>query len=211
MTIDVKIKWFPIVVAMGSSEKVRAALDTEFKKAGRRSGQKIAALMRRKIRGGVSPANAKMTTDSQGATKPLADRGRLFKAVTFTSSGGSFGDMEIRVGVMRTHAMANVAKIVHDGRTQTVTRRMSLMFRMLWLASIGRPVSLRSERAQQLLASSKGRFSPLKEGEQLVHPSRPFALLTLTDPRTKKWSKMSTREALKTPGSASKNENSAVY
>lgn len=171
-------------VFMAGPGKFRSRLALEYVRAGRTSGAQIAALMRQKIQGGLDPANADMTRDMKGSSKTLVDTGRLFKAITHQSKG-TLGDFEVRVGVKRSNAAANIARIVHDGRKQTVTRRQEVLFKMLWLASIGRKVNLRSGRAREILAKSKGTIAPIKEGKTLVIPPRPFALNTLRDPRTK--------------------------
>ena len=152
--------------------------------------------MRQKIQGGIDPPNADMTRDMKGSSKPLFDSGRLSKSIT-SESGGSIGDFEIRVGVKRSNAAANVAKIVHDGSSQTVTRRQEVLFKMLWLASIGRKVNIKSARGQELLAQSKGTIAPIKEGQTLVIPPRPFALTTLRDPRVKQIVESEFKDALK--------------
>ncbi len=195
--ISVKLTFFESAKKlMAGPERFNAALRREMGKAGRISGLKIKALMRRKIREGVPPSNAQMTVDLKGSSKPLVDSGRLFKAIT-SESGGGVNDFEIRVGVKLSNKLANVAKIVHDGYKQTVTRKQEVMFKMLHLASVGRKVNLRSERARQILARAKGVIAPLKEGQVIVAPPRPFALRTLSDPATKKLVEHEFREALK--------------
>lgn len=171
-------------VLLAGPDKFRAQLRKELSKAGRLAGLKIKAIMRQKIREGIAPKNADMTKDIKGSTKSLVDTGRLFKAIT-SQSGGSLDDFEIRVGVKRSNEAANIAKIVHDGNVQTITRKQEVLFKMLWLASVGRRVTLRSERGRQILAQAKGVIAPLKEGQVVVIPPRPFGLITLRDPRVK--------------------------
>jgi len=195
--IKISIDFEKIAKAFVSGPLVfQSTLSREYVRAGKVSGAKLAALMRQRVQGGMAPPNTDMTKDIKGSSKPLVDSGRMFKAIT-SESGGSLTNFEIRVGVKRTHAAANVAKIVHDGAKQTVTRRQEVLFKMLWLASIGRKVNIRSERGRAILAQSKGTIAPIKEGQTLVIPPRPFALDTLRDPRTKLIVEAEFKEALK--------------
>lgn len=194
--IVIDIKWGKIATVLASATKLAAITEREFKVAARRSGLQIAALMRSKIQGGVPPPNAAMTAQMKGSTKPLVDSGRLFKAITSEVESDYLGQ-DILVGVKRSHEAANVASVVHDGRRQRVTRKMAMLFRVLWMASRGRPIVVRSPRGQRLLAASKGIIPPLREGSTLVVPPRPFALLTLQDPRVRGIVELEYREALR--------------
>lgn len=181
--IKVKIKWFPMVSALKSPNTFKKKLEKNYEIAGRRVGLKLAALMRRKIRKGVMPPNSGMTTDMKGSSKPLVDEGRLFKAVAFISSASVKGP-SVTIGVFRTAKEANVARIVSIGATIVVTPKMSRMFKALHAASTGRSMTLKSERANELLAKSKGTIPPLRVGTTLVIPPRSFALAVLKDPLT---------------------------
>lgn len=196
-TISMKLTFAPIAKALMKGPAVfNAELRKQYSVAGRTAGLKLAAIMRQKIQGGIPPPNAQMTIDIKGSSKPLVDSGRLFKAIT-SESGGSVKDFNIRVGVKRSHKLANVAAIVHDGRKQTVTRRQQVLFRALYFASIGRKITVRSARGRALLSEAKGVITPIKEGETLVIPPRPFAAETLNDPRARQIVEAEFRNALK--------------
>lgn len=180
-TISVNLKWFPIVKALRSPNKYRSHLQTEYSRAGRIVGMKVAAVMRKKIRSGSFAPNAGMTKDMKGSSKPLVDEGRLFKAITWVSNATIKGPV-ISVGVMRASDAANVAMIVSKGATIVVTPRMSGLFKALHAASTGKKMTLKSERANELLAKSKGVIPALQVGTTLIIPPRSFALETLKDP-----------------------------
>jgi len=181
-TIEVKLKWFPIVSVLKSPNTFKTKLEAEYARAGKIVGLKIAALMRKKIRERKNyEKNAGMTIDMKGSSKPLVDSGRLFKAVTFTSVSSLKGP-SVTVGVFRTSDAANVARIVSAGATIVVTPKMSRLFKALHAASMGRGGSIKSERGNELLAKSKGTIPALNVGTTLVIPPRNFALATLKDP-----------------------------
>ena len=164
-TFDVKLSYTAIAKALiAGPTKFNKELRKQYSFAGRVAGLKLAALMRAKIRGGIDPANAQMTIDIKGSSKSLVRSGRLFKAVT-SESGGTLKTFSIAIGVKRTHKAANIAAILHDGRKQTVTKRQEVFFKALWLASIGRKITLRSDAARDMLAEAKGTIAPIKDGD----------------------------------------------
>jgi len=193
VTIDIDLT--PLGKNLLSQQKTKTVVSKHLGKAATKVGLGVAAKMRQRIRAGVGPANSQMTTDMKGSSKQLADTGRLFKAINFRIERGRTGDT-IRVGVFRTSKAANVAKIVHDGTTQQVTHRMALFFRVLWLASRGRSVVVKSARGQELLSRSKGQIPRLREGQTLVIPPRPFAAETIQDPKTKTFIEQTYQKAL---------------
>jgi hypothetical protein len=180
-SIVVKLKWYPIVGALISPNTFKRHLQAEYSRSGRIVGLKVAAIMRRKIRSGGYSPNAGMTRDMKGSSKPLVDSGRLFKAITW-GSFPSLSGPSVVVGVMRTSDAANVARIISEGAVITVTPKMSRMFKALHAASIGKGGALKSERANEILAKSKGEIPALNVGTTLVIPPRSFALETLKDP-----------------------------
>lgn len=181
--IEVVLTEFPVITAFTKPAKFRAALKLQYNRAALVIGRSVAAMMRRTIRGGVAPPNAPMTTDMKGSSKPLVDRFQLGKAITHKVSG-PYNNI-VAVGVMRTHAKANVALIVSEGTTITVTKRMALLFKILNAASRGRPVKVTSARGQELLAMSKHEIPALNEGTILTIPPRPFADITAKNPALK--------------------------
>jgi len=196
-SFEISIDFTALAKSFMAGSSFSTLVENENERAGDICALKLAALMRSVISGGVDPANSPSTKQLKGSTKSLVDFGRLFKSVTGSSVVGSGHSTTITVGVMRTAATANVARIVHEGTQQTVTFKQALLFRVLWLASIGRKVNIRSERGRVLLAQSKGKFVPLKVGTVLVVPPRPFALQTLNDPRTKAIVESEFKSALK--------------
>lgn len=173
---------FPIMRALRQPSRARDVFEQEYRRAGRRVGKVLEGRMREVIQSGHMPANAGLTADLKGSSKPLVGPGpgaRLFKAIT-SEVRGSLDDMTISVGVMRTHEEANVARIVHEGtRPFTVTPRMAALFRAIAAFTAGRAVTLRSERAQQIAEYARKPIAPLRVGSRLVIPPRPFAKVVL--------------------------------
>ena len=186
--VTVELKEFPILKALGSFGKVKKALAKEYGIAGRRVGINLAKEMRKVIRSGMAPPNSKLTIGFKGGkSKPLvgATPSRLFKAVTYKVSGVSDRNNVILVGVMRMHGMANVAKIVHEGASITVSKRMSLLFRTVIAASRGKG-TVRSVRGQELLEEFKdNNVNAPNPGTELIIPPRPFAKVVMQSPKTR--------------------------
>lgn len=166
-----------------ASSKRKALLQKAIDRAYKRLGLILTARMRRKIRGGVPPANRPMTVALKGSSKPLADSGRLFKSITWKVEGTGI-EKSLRVGVIKTSDEgANVAKIVHNGATIVVTPKMAKLFSVISSATMGRPVSLYG-RAEAMARRAKGPVYPMRVGTTITIPPRPFALMTLKDPKT---------------------------
>lgn len=152
----------------------------------RRLGLILSARMRRKIRGGVPPKNSPLTIALKGSSKPLADKGRLFKSITWKIEGTGT-TRQLRVGVIRTDDEgANVAKIVHEGARIVVTPKMSRLFSLVSSYTLGRPTPTLHGRALELATRAKGVVYPMRVGSVIVIPPRPFARMVLTDPATPK-------------------------
>ena len=166
-----------------SSPRRKALLERAVSRAYKRLGLILTARMRRKIRGGVPPANRPMTVALKGSSKPLADSGRLFKSITWRMEGSGI-ERTLRVGVIKTSDEgANVAEIVHNGATVVVTPKMAMLFSVVSSATMGRPVSLYG-RAEEMARRAKGPVYPMRVGTTITIPPRPFALMTLKDPKT---------------------------
>lgn len=193
--IEVVMTEFPIITAFTKPAKFRAALKMHYNRAALIVGQSIAGMMRQEIRAGVAPPNAPMTTQMKGSTKPLVDRFQLGKAITHKVSGEY--NQIVSIGVMRTHASANVALLVHNGTKITVTPKMSMLFKILNQASRGRRAKVTSARGQQLLQASKGEIPALKEGTVLTIPPRPFVAHVAANPALGEMVKQRYTDAMK--------------
>lgn len=183
MQVEVSFSSFPVITKMKNPVKVRKTLKKHYKIAAMRVGMGATAMMRKKVQGGIAPGNSGMTKEMKGSSKPLVDSGRLMKAFTYKIQG-DYSNI-IHVGVMRTHASANVARIIHQGASVTVTKKMSILFKVLNAYTRGKKAVLTSERAQILASQSKGIIPALREGTVLNIPPRPFAAELMADPKLK--------------------------
>lgn len=186
LSVEVKIKLFPAMKLLTNPSKVRAAIKKHYARAAKIVGMAISANMRKVIQAGVAPVNRPFTASIKGSTKPLVGAGpgaRLWKSITYKVAGGF--STTVYVGVMRTHAKANVARIVHEGASITVTPRMALLFKVLHNITVNGKGKATSPRAQELLADAKGPIPALKVGTVLTMPPRKFATLTYNDPKTR--------------------------
>lgn len=143
--------------------------------------------VRRELKGGVPPANAPLTAELKGGSKPLVGTkgADLFNAVT---SDVVSWDLAI-VGAKRmSRNNANVAAIVHQGARIRVTAAMRTMFLILAWATKrwneGKPIPHLEGRALELWQASRSKqFYPLEQGtREIVIPSRPFIRYAFQDP-----------------------------
>lgn len=138
--------------------------------------------IRKRITAGDYAANAAMTVEIKGSSKPLVDSGRLFQSVTHRRLAPSV----YFVGVLRTSKAYNMALIVHEGAEVPVTAKMEAMFFMLWLVTTGKMniSDLKSERAKALARKARksgGVILPIKGG--WIHiPARRFLHEPFLDP-----------------------------
>lgn len=162
-------------------------LRTEVCKATRVNGLLLRRLIRQKIRSVVPPALSPMTAGVKGSSKPLVDRGDLWKSVT--SSPQSWD--KAFVGVLRTAQapdggdLYDVAKTLHNGASITVTDRMRGMFVMLARVATGRMHrdKLRGRARELFDRRPDFPWKPLAPGTTAIHiPARPFIRLVIEDP-----------------------------
>ena len=154
----------------------------------------IVKQIRREIQGGGYEKNAELTTLLKGSTKPLVGPGdaELFKAITKEI----VNDFSAFVGVLRSEKSAsgedlvNIAEVVHEGSTITVTEAMRGMFIAMAAASRGdMPESKLEGRALELYNQLKGRgeIYPLKaDTTAITIPARPFVRKVFEDPEVMK-------------------------
>lgn len=181
--VDIKIRFLPVArLLMGKGFQRR--LVKEFNRAAFIVGSSTAAKMRKTVGAGVDPENSQFTQQLKGSTKTLFDEGRLFKAFTWRIIKGSSGLVSaIHIGVLRGSPVANVARIVHGGAKIRVTRRMQILFGVLSAISRGKDRKTTSPRAEELRSrAGSANFLPLREGQELIIPPRPFAAITFADP-----------------------------
>lgn len=127
--------------------------------------------IRQVIQGGSFEANAALTAAIKGSSKPLVDKGDLFKSITHMVKD----DFTAFAGVMRTDDHFNIALALHEGFEAKVTPAMRGLFFVLWQASTGNisPGDLNG-RAAELFERFQD-WRPLKnETTAIITPSRPF-------------------------------------
>lgn len=162
------------------AERFRAALGAAELQANFRKRMRVAtaqnALMvqaeaRRLIQAGAYARNAALTAAIKGSSKPLADKGDLFKSITHFVED----DFTAYVGVMRTDDRYDLAVALHDGFEVSVTPAMRGMFFILWQASTGAVSSDKlTGRAAELFERYQD-WLPLKASTTtIVTPPRPF-------------------------------------
>lgn len=166
--LTVALDWKKYAVASGA--KLRAA--TVF------NGKLAEAAVRKQLQKGMDPRNAALTQAIKGGDKPLVDSAELFNSVTSTP----ISDTEVFVGVKRSSREYNVAALIHEGTTITVTPAMRGMFFYLWKASTGdiSPDKL-TGRAAELWKRMQKDWKPLKaETKTITIPARPFITIALS-------------------------------
>jgi hypothetical protein len=192
-----KAEFSPVVKGMmthGGSSRVTLKLSHEMSKAAKTVGLVGRSVMRGVIQRGVPPPNAHMTVILKGSSKPLVGKtARLWKSVTSKVEKSGGWPTAVHIGVMRTSGPEHVkiAKIVHNGTEITVTKKMARMFDLLnrhsdphaYMRNGKPPPPLTSPRARELLAGATGPIPSLREGRKIVIPARPFALITMTNPK----------------------------
>jgi hypothetical protein len=153
-------------------KRFKAALRRNMRKASILNGKIVEAAIRSAIRGGGFEKNAALTVMIKGSSKPLVDRGELFKAITSVV----IGDAKVFIGVVQTNEFYDLAMAIHDGANVKVTPAMRGLFFVLWQASIGKmdPTKL-SGRAAELWERAPGGWLPLKAStSNIIIPERRF-------------------------------------
>lgn len=180
ITVDLKLT--PVALRLLNPAKGKSRLARELHRASFTVGSKIASRMRGVISGGVPPPQAEFTKMIKGSTKTLFDEARMYKAITWKVSKTGGLPSAIHVGILRSSREANVAVVVHRGAKIRVTKRMAILFGVLSAISQGKSRRLTSRRAEELASRKSATFLPLREGTEIVIPSRPFAAITFADP-----------------------------
>lgn len=142
--------------------------------------------VRQEIKKGIPPRNAELTRMLKGGGKPIVGTAGadLFNAVNYSVQSWD----KAFIGVLRTDQNYNVGKVVHNGVTIKVTKKMRTMFWYLWQVSIGNmPESKLTGRAKTLWEMSKRKrkkFYPLKASTRaIVIPKRPFIRYAMQEPK----------------------------
>jgi hypothetical protein len=168
-----------------SHPKFRSKLKKTLPPRMEKSSLQMQKLIRAKIREGKFAKNAPLTIAIKKSSKPLADYGDLFAAVTYQMTPDG---TESFVGILQTartrdgRSLANIAEGLHEGMRIAVTPRMRRMFAYLAAASEGYiPASELTGRAAVLFERFK-KWKPLKETTtHIVIPGRPFIETAFSD------------------------------
>lgn len=156
------------------------------RKATKLNGLKAVAKIRAFIRQGDRyEANAELTKEIKGSSKPLVDKGHnLFQAV----SHKVLDDYSVFVGVNFVDDFYGIAEALHNGVTIPVKPAMRAMFRALFWASQGTidPSTL-TGAAAELWKRKPGGWYPLAEDTKAITiPPRPFIREALEDAELKR-------------------------
>ena len=163
--------------------------------ATRRNGLLAVKAIRNAIRQGDGfEANAALTIDIKGSSKPLVDKGGLFQAAT----SKQVDQKTVFAGVLQTDDLFNIAETLHEGRAIKVTSKMRNMFKALWWASIGNIDSGELTGAAALLWERKeGGWLPLRENTvAIIIPPRRFIEAAFADPNLKTRARENWQKAL---------------
>jgi len=193
VTLDLGWKRF---AGMLHPSKFARHLDGQMKRANGLVGMRLKGQAKRHIASGSGgyKANRPLTVFIKGSSLPLADDGDLVGSINYHV----VSPYHVEIGVMRASPFADIAEIVHEGRTIPVTAKMRSMFFMLWLRSQGHPVPL-SGRAKELWNRRPER-GWLRLGDTkraIIIPPRPFMMFVSTDPSVRVWIEKQWLSALK--------------
>lgn len=177
-----------------NSPRFQRALKKHVRKATQRNAIIARKQVRQEIRAGVPPHNAELTArlkskGSRKTTKPIVGTpgADLWNAIDWSLEGWNAAF----VGVKRTSEEYNVAEVVHEGRTVTVTEKMRHMFRVLAWASESKGIVPHLEgRAKELWELGgrwKTKWKPLKDSTKAIRiPRRQFFRYAFMDRRLKR-------------------------
>lgn len=114
--------------------RFRAQLKKEIGQANAYIGSVFVAEARKAIQGAAYAPNSPMTEAFKGSSKPLVNDGDLIGSLTWAHDEAD--RLAVWVGVNRMGNHVNIAKILHDGATLKVTKKMlaALFARMNELA-----------------------------------------------------------------------------
>jgi hypothetical protein len=120
------------------------------------------------------PGNAPLTSFIKGSTKPLVDRGELFKAI----SSRKLNPTTVEVGVKKGSPHVDIAVVTHEGAIIPVTKKMRGLFARLADVSAGkRSPNTLTGRALELWERrpEQGGWKALKAGTTAIKiPKRPY-------------------------------------
>ena len=184
-------QWKHATDPAGMSKEMRIQL----KRAALLNGKLGERSLRQAIKAGGFEANAPLTVAIKGSgKKPLVDGGTLFQSVT----SEVIDEFTVFVGILRSSGEAfNVGVTLAQGTAVRITPAMRGLFKTLWLASIGAPVSL-SGRAEELFARKPGGWYPLSESKTtIVIPARDWVAAGFRNPAITRLVKANWSRALK--------------
>lgn len=141
--------------------------------------------MRQEIKNRVPPGDAKLTERIKRSTKPLVDRGDLWKAITSVAPSWD----RAFVGLLRTsEGTYNLGVTLHEGQTIRVSEAMRAMFWALMVASTtGRTRHLRGRALELWERNPRVRWHALRaDTKAITIPARPFVRYAMKDPAMRK-------------------------
>jgi hypothetical protein len=163
--------------------KVEKRLQDEVGKATAINAALVAKAMRDTIRGVVPPALDPLTIAIKKSSKPLVDRGELWKAIVGVKLTWKKAEVGVLRGTMRSKGgdMVNLGRALHDGATVKVTPKMRALFAQLADASERRdPSGLRGRALALYKRNPKVKWKPLKPTTTSIKiPGRPWIQLTM--------------------------------
>lgn len=158
-----------------NAKRVERAVNRHLTRATALNGRVAVRHTRNVIRQGKFgiPKDAPLTIMIKRSRKPLVDHADLWASITteMVDKKTAF------VGVLRSAKAFDVARIIHDGATFTVTPAMRGMFMALYKASIGElsPSKLEGRAAEIWASAGRKRFLPISPyTTMIVIPERPF-------------------------------------
>lgn len=164
-----------------------ARLERQVGAATRVNAYLVARRIRKSIKDRIPPGNADLTTAIKRSTKPLVDRGDLWKAISAQVVDWKTGF----AGLLRTARttpraeLVNLGVVLHEGTSIRVTDRMRRMFRALANAtsSGGADASKLRGRARELYDRNPAvRWRPIADSTTVIRiPGRPFLRDALED------------------------------
>jgi hypothetical protein len=137
------------------------------------NGEGLLTEVRRNIKDGHYASgrvpNADLTTLIKGFNQPLVDTGGL--GDLFQMAQNDYKTAEVGVASQKD---AKWIAAIHDGAKIVVTDSMREMFKMLWLASEGKDVTLTGRAAELFARMSSGWYPLLDSTKYIKIPRRPF-------------------------------------
>ena len=127
MRSDLELKGFERLKRVLDPKRVSRDLPKHVKEANQILGIWLVDQIRRGIRERQFDSNAPLTKILKNSDLPLVDHGDLLGSTAYEHRGPFILD----VGVLKRESEANVAAILHEGATISVTDRMRKFFRYL--------------------------------------------------------------------------------